>query len=240
MRHRPTEPELRQALPWMATENHDLFNAYQSFHGRQVERALDKLAGAGQIASFLGVNPGEAVFVGLYDIAAGTRSLTLREYGKQPGSAELMSMGMRVDLQERDRMLHFDLRRRKEYADWLGRLIVTWPPPERAWWRRAERNTMPIKALLQENSFAPSQLDWREVDFSWEQLGHIPSTWRYSLQQWRGVYHILDASDGKRYVGSAYGADNIYGRWNSYASSGHGGNKLLRNRDPKNFRFSIL
>ena len=240
MRHRPTEPELRQALPWMATDNHDLFNAYQSLHGSQVERALDKLAGVGQIASFLGASPGEAVFIGLYDIAEGTRSLTLPEYEKQPGSAELIHMGMRVELQGRDRMLYFNLKRREEYAEWLGRLIIDWPPPERSWWRRAERNRMPVKAILQENCFAPSKLDWREINLSWEQLGHIPSAWRDSLKQWRGVYHILDSSDGKRYVGSAYGDENIYGRWKAYAQSGHGGNKHLRKRDPRNFRFSIL
>ena len=29
MRHRPTEPELRKALPWLAAERPDTFNAYQ-------------------------------------------------------------------------------------------------------------------------------------------------------------------------------------------------------------------
>jgi hypothetical protein len=30
------------------------------------------------------------------------------------------------------------------------------------------------------------------------------------------------------------------GRWVGYAATGHGGNRLLRQRDPKHFRFSIL
>ena len=51
---------------------------------------------------------------------------------------------------------------------------------------------------------------------------------------------IFDASDGKGYVGSAYGEANLYGRWLNYAARGHGGNKLLKERDPRNFRFSIL
>lgn len=33
---------------------------------------------------------------------------------------------------------------------------------------------------------------------------------------------------------------NLLGRWRNYAASGHGGNRLLRQRDPANFRFSIL
>lgn len=36
------------------------------------------------------------------------------------------------------------------------------------------------------------------------------------------------------------GADNLLGRWQCYRDSGHGGNVLLRGRDPRNFRFSIL
>ena len=38
-----------------------------------------------------------------------------------------------------------------------------------------------------------------------------------------------------------YGANNILGRWLNYASSGHGGNALLRaRRNPENFRLLIL
>ena len=47
-------------------------------------------------------------------------------------------------------------------------------------------------------------------------------------------------ADRRGYVGSAYGSDNLLGRWRNYAASGHGGNKLLRKRDPNTFRFSIL
>ena len=60
------------------------------------------------------------------------------------------------------------------------------------------------------------------------------------MSQWRGVYLIHDRSDGKAYVGSAYGEENLLGRWRNHAPTGHGGNKLLRRRDPANFRFSIL
>ena len=42
------------------------------------------------------------------------------------------------------------------------------------------------------------------------------------------------------YVGSASGTDNLLGRWQNYAATGHGGNVGLRRREPVNFRFSIL
>ena len=60
------------------------------------------------------------------------------------------------------------------------------------------------------------------------------------LESWRGVYLIRDCSDGKGYVGSAYGADNLLGRWQEYGRTGHGQNVLLRKRDHRNFQFSIL
>jgi hypothetical protein len=41
-------------------------------------------------------------------------------------------------------------------------------------------------------------------------------------------------------VGSAYGDDNLLARWRNYASTGHGGNSLLRDRNPINFRFTVL
>ena len=63
---------------------------------------------------------------------------------------------------------------------------------------------------------------------------------RRVLTQWRGIYYIFDISDRKGYVGSAYGEENLYGRWLNYTARGHGGNRLLRQRDPQNFQFSIL
>nr|WP_246428988.1 hypothetical protein [Pseudoxanthomonas broegbernensis] len=42
------------------------------------------------------------------------------------------------------------------------------------------------------------------------------------------------------YVGSACGSENILGRWKDYAARGHGGNSLLRRRNPEDFEFSVL
>jgi hypothetical protein len=40
--------------------------------------------------------------------------------------------------------------------------------------------------------------------------------------------------------GRPMAAITLLERWLDYAASGHGGNKLLRKRDPKSFRFTIL
>jgi hypothetical protein len=56
----------------------------------------------------------------------------------------------------------------------------------------------------------------------------------------RGVYFIFDQVAKQGYVGSAYGDENIYGRWANYATSGDGGNKRLCEPAPDGFLFSIL
>ena len=82
--------------------------------------------------------------------------------------------------------------------------------------------------------------EWDTIELTSKELGVLPTRWKSALSHWRGIYYIFDTSDGKGYVGSAYGKDNLLGRWLNYASSGHGGNRLLRGRDPANFRFTIL
>src|SRR5690606_15142109 len=63
---------------------------------------------------------------------------------------------------------------------------------------------------------------------------------RQALAQWRGIYYIFDRAAHLGYVGSASGGDNLLGRWQNYAASGDGGNRLLRGRNPEDFVFSIL
>ena len=81
---------------------------------------------------------------------------------------------------------------------------------------------------------------WDELVLKWDELRILPKHWQAVLSQWRGIYYIFDTSDGKGYVGSAYGDKNLLGRWLNYSASGHGGNALLRKCDPQHFQFSIL
>jgi hypothetical protein len=137
-------------------------------------------------------------------------------------------------------VLWFDLELTDFYASWKGRLVIEWPPPELSWWRLANRNAIPISAILAESALDPAMPDWREIELEWEELTVLSPSWKSKLTEWRGIYYIFDTSDAKGYVGSAYGVDNLLGRWENYAKSGSGGNALLRNRDPRSFRFTIL
>jgi GIY-YIG catalytic domain len=238
LRHRPSEPELNKVLPWLAAERPEVFNAYQQTQTEKLEKAM---LGAAYLASFIGREAGKALFVGLYSIGT-SKPLTFEQYWQVPAYVEMKAFGMqgfRPD-EGRSTVLWFDLVLTPFYADWKGKLIVRWPPPERSWWRRAHRNEMPVLAILQDSALDAAMPPWGEISLTWEQLGVLPLRWKSVLSQWRGIYYIFDTSDGKGYVGSAYGDGNLLGRWLNYAASGHGGNTQLRRRDPKNFRFTIL
>jgi len=246
-RHRPTEPELMKVLPWLAAEHRDLFNAYQQTQSNiKVENALKRLTGKGYVASFIGHEPGKAIFVALYKIESST-PLTPKEFKENSVHQALYSYGGKLWFTEefasddRPTIEWFDFVEAESfYGNWKGKLIVDWPGLERSWWRRAHKNDLSIFAIHEESEFDGNMPEWRKINFTWEELKILPSSWKKRISQWRGIYYIFDVSDGKGYVGSAYGENNLIGRWINYGATGHGDNKLLRKRDPSNFHFSIL
>jgi hypothetical protein len=242
LRHRPREPELNKVLPWLAAERPDLFNAYQQTQGERLERVMQATTGVGHVASFIGREPGKALFVGLYSIGE-FKPLTYDEYWKIPANIELKAFGHRgFTGEKRPSILWFDLVLTDYYAHWKGKLIIGWPGKELAWWRRAHKpkNEMPVLAILEDSALDTAMPQWDEIELSWEELDILPMRWKSELSRWPGIYYIFDTSDGKGYVGSAYGEGNLLGRWLNYAAHGHGDNRLLRQRDPRNFRFTIL
>ena len=239
-RHVPKEPQLKKVLPWLAAEKPELFNAYQQTQGEK----LEKVMASGKpryVASFIGHTPGSALFVGLYSIG-GSQQLTVDEFWAMPSHIALKEFGLDglTNVGGRDRCLFFDLSLSDLYAEWKGKLIVCWPPPEISWWRWASNGEFSVHAILEHSAFDKGMPKWDEISLTWEELGVLPERWKSKLSEWRGVYFIHDASGGKGYVGSAYGPENLLGRWQGYAASGHGDNALLKKRDPKNFRFTIL
>ena len=236
MRHRPTDSDLRRVLPWFTTERPDLFNAYQSVQaGKNPEIALSR---ATFLASFIGNVPGQAHFVGLYRRTS-EKTISQADYWSIPEYQELHRYGM-SNAKMREELLQFELQLMPDLTAMRGKLILGWSGPERAWYRWADRNKFPIQAILEVSAFDEEMPSWDRIVLSWHQLQSLPVTWSLPLSQWRGIYLIFDESDGKSYVGSAYGGDNILGRWRNYAATGHGGNRHLRVRDPRTFQFSIL
>jgi len=240
LRHRPHEPGLNKVFPWLAAEKPDVFNAYQQTQSEKLEKVMESMIGSGYVASFIRDEAAKAIFIGLYSVID-AKPLTLDEYWQIPAHQELKALGMKgFDGVSRKSILWFDLALTDFYSSWKGKLIIGWPPPERSWWRRAHRNVMPVLAIVEDSLLDAVMPEWSEIILSWEELLLLPSRWKSAFSQWRGIYYIFDISDRKGYVGSAYSETNLYGRWMDYAVRGHGGNRLLRQREAKNFRFSIL
>ena len=228
-------------MPWLAAEKPDSFNAYQQTQNEKVERMMQSLVGTGFVASFIGHEPSKALFIGLYSVAS-SESLTYRQFWEVPAYVEMKAFGMKgwTHAQKRKRVLWFELVLNDFYDHWKGKLVIGWPPPERVWCRRAHRNEFPILAVLEDSALDAAMPEWDAINLTWDELGVLPTRWKSKLAEWRGIYYIFDSSDGKGYVGAAYGKDNLLERWTDYAARGHGGNRLLRPRDAKNFRFTIL
>jgi hypothetical protein len=238
LRHRPHEPQLTKVLPWLAAEKPDLFNAYQQNQGSVVEKSMSRAA---YVASFIGHGPGKALFIGLYKHNA-SFSVSFDRFWSMPANAALKPFGYQgfTEDENRSHCLWFELAPTDFHAEWKGKLIVRWSPPGRAWFRWAGRNDIVVDAILEDSALDAAMPQWDQIELAWKELGVLPTRWKGALAQWRGIYYIFDTTDGKGYVGSAYGETNLLGRWLGYAATGHGGNRLLRMRKPEHFRFTIL
>lgn len=239
IRHRPFEPQLAKVMPWLISERPELFETYQSVPGRP-ETALGR---ARYMASFLGIRPGTAHFVGLYRIGE-SHDLDFDGFWNIPGNQSLCDFGYKGFTKEYAAQVgavkQFSFELLEAYASWRGKLVIEFPPPERSWFRLVSRGNFPVRAILEESAFSSPPPNWHEIDLNFAQLAVLPATWRARLSEWRGIYLIFDEQDGRSYVGSAYGRDNLLGRWLAYVRDGHGGNRELRERDPGSFRFTIL
>jgi hypothetical protein len=171
------------------------------------------MTAARYIASFIAYGGGKALFVGLFKIGR-TRPLTHAQYWRLPAYIELKKLGMTGFMGTRPSCLWFDLKLMDFYVSWKGKLVVNWPPPERSWWRRAHRNDIPVQAILEDSALDAAMEEWNELDRTWSEIGILPKRWQAKRSEWR--------------------------RWRRYEKSGHGGNRLLRQHDPQNFRFTIL
>ena len=236
MRHRPGEPELRKVLPWLAAERPDVYNAYQQTQSPRAEKAMTKAA---YIASFIGHASGKALFVGLYKRGK-WKTISPKAYRDRPAYKELAKFGHQGLPKDWSSIFWFDLELIDFYQRWQGKMIIDWPGGERSWYRWADRNEFKIDAILEESALDAAMPAWNALVVTWDELRVLPTKWKNSLKEWRGIYLIFDKNNRQGYVGSAYGKDNILGRWLNYAATGDGGNKGLKKRDPGNFLFSIL
>ena len=142
----------------------------------------------------------------------------------------------------------YDYESLPEYEKYIGRLIVKFQNKSQTMVRLAssEIDECEVAQLLPDtfdNDIFPG---YDSVRLSWSEMSRVirKESWKTALENQKGVYLITDKSNGKMYVGSAYGENMILGRWRSYIATGHGGNvelkKVTTQHIKQNFEYSIL
>ena len=135
-----------------------------------------------------------------------------------------------------------------DYEKYFGRLIVKFKNKAQTMIRLADSvmDECMVEQILPntfDNDIFPG---YDKVNVSWDELSRVitKDVWKTALQNQKGVYLITDTSNGKMYVGSAYGENMILGRWQSYVRTGSGGNfelkKISVEHIKNNFEYSIL
>lgn len=148
----------------------------------------------------------------------------------------------------------YDIKEVEKYSDLVGRLKIHLPKPSRGRAFRLEKhfNEMSVSEILKTPYYGDRFPGYENISLDFPKLQLIMRNeqhdWKAALESVKGIYCIFDRSNGKKYVGSAYGEHGIWSRWKSYCNSGHGGNQglkeLLNNNDEsyseKNFHISLL
>lgn len=185
------------------------------------------------ILSFLGLENNKAEFYGAYRVN-GSRPFKRSDWDGMPD----WLLDAHKDKVPR---IYYDLKEIPEYQSYRGRLIVQWKST-RGWHQKKDLEIYEILPATVSTLFP----GYQEVLLSHEELKAIFADprahrdWQAALKANAGIYRIVDLSDGKIYIGSAYGSGGLWGRWQNYSKTGDGGNKLLKQRDPQNFQWSIV
>ena len=135
-----------------------------------------------------------------------------------------------------------------EYEKYIGRLIIKFKNKAQTMIRNSESviDECYVSQILPDtfdNEIFPG---YDKVNISWLELSRVveKENWITALQNQKGVYLLTDITNGKKYVGSAYGEHMILGRWKAYIKTGNGGNNGLKvltyDHIKHNFRYSIL
>jgi hypothetical protein len=209
--------------------SHDQFQLYQSNQGRPIFNC-------DYIVSFIGEKNSLARLFGVYRVKGVDET-------KRPWPAEYLYPEMPPG------RLWYDLEKLSGFEDLEQRVVIDWGASPRMWHQwlgpREVIEILPKGYVREFPGFDDVLLTHNEL----RKIIANPEAnreWHRALGSVAGVYLITDLSDGRQYVGSAYGAGGILSRWKTYARTAHGGNKMLEDlliKNPNaahNFQFSIL
>jgi hypothetical protein len=142
----------------------------------------------------------------------------------------------------------------EKYSNYVGRLKIKLQKPSRgrAFLLENHLENMAVSEILKLPYSGEVFPGYEDINHDFNILMPIfkneNSGWKASLENVKGVYVITDKSNGKKYIGSAYGNSGIWSRWSCYIGTGHGWNdeltKLIKKEGfdyaKNNFKLSLL
>jgi len=159
----------------------------------------------------------------------------------------------RIDVVKEEAIFKYQTELLNIAPELIGRLIIKFNKTFRQSYPYLETciNEFSLLEILREKYTISPFPGFEKIKISFEILKSIVSqeevSWKTALSNVKGIYLISDISNGKLYVGSAYGENAFWNRWSEYSKSGHGGNVELKNllnekgaEYANNFQFSIL
>jgi GIY-YIG catalytic domain len=200
----------------------EAFDVYQSAQGFKNRARLK----ASYWASFVGTPDKGTLFCGLY---------SCRYVGVAESDLERpCQRGVFDRAGEYDR---YDLSRVQALSEYKGLLLIEWGDGFRSWIQRnCEKRILELHREFKEPSY-PGHLAFIR---SLSELRALPVAWIEVLRNTKGIYLLTCPKTKEQYVGKASGENGFWGRWQDYINNSHGGNIILKARDPSDYRVSIL
>lgn len=150
-------------------------------------------------------------------------------------------------------LVYYRLEETDILSDLTNRLSIDWGGSARRWVQNGTtiKNVAEIKIHYKQKEIKDFS-GYEDVFLTYSELKEIiedPYLYADYHQAFKSVYAIYmiqDKKTGKKYIGSAYAEDGLFGRWKSYVDTISGGNKLLEEikmetpDEYKNFVYTII
>ena len=187
-------------------------NDRAAFESYQSVQSKDRFPVGDLLAEFVVTEALKTVFVGLYRVDGVDRC--------PDGSTDAM---LKHDISGH---FQYELTLLAHLEDYRDRLVINWGAGTRSWVQRAANQPKPVIEIAEQ--YEPRFPGFREFVRPVADIPTLPNGWQQVLRSVKGVYLLVDLDSGRQYVGSAKGADSLFGRWMTYATDGHGGNLGLK------------
>lgn len=136
------------------------------------------------------------------------------------------------------------------------RVVIEWGKSTVSWCQEYYTNPKAVIRIdegFEDSEGVPRFTSYADTILSFRELKAVINSsednpWHTALKSVNCIYLITDKKNGKHYIGSTYGENGIWGRWETYVkTNGHGGNKQLEklikadaNHASNHFQWSIL